>query len=243
MKNKQTIKQHFGELRKRILLMLCFFILCFALAYYFSEIIYNFLLNPLLDIYQHREGGRLIYTGLTEAFLTYLKLALYVALFVTFPFILIQFYLFLSPGLYKKEKKFLLLIFIVSPILFVAGAFLVYQYIFPLAWQFFISFEQSNNDIPIILEARISEYLSLSLQLIIAFGLAFQMPVLMCVLVKAGLLSVKTLEKHRRIVIVLIVIFAAIITPPDIISQIGLALPIYLLFEVSIFLLRRSEQS
>ena len=240
MENQATssLTEHLAELRKRLLYSVVTLLVIFAGCYFFAEDIYGFLVKPLADIYRNNPDKRLIYTGLTEAFFTYMKVAFYAALFLSFPIIAGQFYIFLAPGLYKKEKRVLLPFLIACPLLFVAGAALVYYFIFPLAWSFFLSFESAGHTgtLPIQLEARVSEYLSLVIQLMFAFGLAFQLPILVTLLAKAGLVSTQTLKKNRKYVLLLVFIFAAIVTPPDIISQIGLAIPMLLLYEVAIFL-------
>ena len=178
----------------------------------------------------------MIYTALYEAFFTYLKVAFFGAVFFSFPMWATQLWLFVAPGLYRSEKRAILPFLIASPFLFVLGAAMVYYFIFPLAWQFFISFETppGSGGIPVQLEAKVGEYLSLVMHLILAFGIAFQMPVLLTLLCRVGILSVESLRKGRRYAIVGMFVFAAIITPPDIISQIGLALPLILLYEISI---------
>ena len=152
-----------------------------------------------------------------------------------------QVYNFIAPALFRSERKILTLFINLGPILFLAGGFICYQFIFPLAWKFFVGFENlgSNGGLPIILEARVSEYLSLSMQLILAFGLAFQIPIILLILIVSELIELETLKKSRKIAIVLIVVFAAIVTPPDIISQIGLAIAIYLLFEITLLIAKR----
>ncbi|MDB2414676.1 twin-arginine translocase subunit TatC [Rickettsiales bacterium] len=234
--NPQPIYEHLAELKKRLLRSFVFLFLAFAVCYLFAEQIYDFLVQPLADIYGNQNGKRLIYTGLTEAFFTYMKVSFYAALFISFPVIAWQIYMFVAPGLYKNEKKVFLPFLIATPILFVMGGALVYYFIFPLAWSFFLSFEQigSAGSLPIQLEARVSEYLSLVIQLIFAFGIAFQLPVLLTLLAKANIITAKGLAKMRKYAIVGIVAFAAVLTPPDVISQIGLAIPMWLLYEFSI---------
>jgi sec-independent protein translocase protein TatC len=238
-----TLQEHLAELRHRLVLSIICFFLSFGVCYYFAHDIYAFLVAPLAHIYEHESGRRLIYTGLTEAFFTYIKVAMYSALFISFPFMAAQFYIFLAPGLYKNEKTMLLPFLIATPILFLAGAALVYYFIFPVAWKFFISFESAGavGDLPIQMEPKVSEYLSLVINLIMAFGIAFQMPVLLGLLAKVGFVSSAALTKKRRYAIVLIFLIAAFITPPDLISQIGLALPMMLLYECSIFLCKWIE--
>jgi sec-independent protein translocase protein TatC len=232
------LHEHLVELRTRVFTCCAFLLVAFIGCYLVAEELYLFLVQPLADIIGDQQR-RLIYTGLTEAFFTYMKVAFYSALFISFPVFAWQFYLFLSPGLYREEKLTLLPFLIATPLLFLAGAALVYYQIFPLAWEFFLSFEstsQTSSSLNIQLEARVSEYLSLVIQLIFAFGLAFQLPVLLLLLIKTGLVSVQWFAKKRRHAIVIIFMFAAIFTPPDIISQIGLALPMLLLYECSLLL-------
>lgn len=230
---------HLLELRRRLLWSVAAFAICFAVCYYFSSQIYGFLAQPLADILVQQGGGerRMIFTALYEAFFTYLKVAFFGAVFFSFPIWATQLWLFIAPGLYKSEKMAVTPFIIASPFLFVAGAALAYYFIFPLAWQFFISFESGAGDggIPVQLEAKVSEYLSLVMQMILAFGLAFQMPVALTLLCRVGILQVETLRKGRRYAIVAIFVVAAVLTPPDIISQIGLAVPMIILYELSIW--------
>ncbi len=234
---KLSLHEHLGELRTRLVYSVIFFLLAFCACYYFAPSIYNFLVEPLATIYKNSPDRKLIYTGLTEAFITYLKVAFYTALFVSFPFIASQIYIFLAPGLYKSEKKVILPFLIATPVLFLAGGSLVYYLIFPKAWQFFVSFESlgTGGNLPIQLEAKVSEYLSLVISLIIAFGMAFQIPVVLTLLAKVGIISSSYLVKNRRYAIVIIFTIAAFITPPDVLSQISLAIPMMLLYECSIF--------
>ncbi len=236
------LMDHLRELRTRVLWSVGAFIVAFAVCYYFSQQIYAFLAQPLADILSKQSGGerRMIFTALYEAFFTYLKVAFFGAAFISFPIWATQLWLFIAPGLYRSEKRAIYPFLLASPVLFVAGAALAYYFIFPLAWQFFISFETppGSGGIPIQLEAKVGEYLSLVMHMILAFGVAFQMPVLLTLLIKVGILNVETLRRGRRYAVVIMFVVAAVITPPDIISQIGLAIPLILLYEVSIFAAR-----
>jgi sec-independent protein translocase protein TatC len=236
------LMDHLKELRTRVLWSVGAFIIAFAVCYYFSQQIYAFLAQPLADILVQQGGGerRMIFTALYEAFFTYLKVAFFGAAFISFPIWATQLWLFIAPGLYRSEKRAIYPFLLASPVLFVMGAALAYYFIFPLAWQFFISFETppGSGGIPIQLEAKVGEYLSLVMHMILAFGVAFQMPVLLTLLIKVGILNVETLRKGRRYAVVIMFVVAAIITPPDIISQIGLAIPLILLYEISIFAAR-----
>jgi sec-independent protein translocase protein TatC len=229
---------HLMELRTRLLWSVGAFVIAFAICYYFSTQIYGFLARPLATILFEQGGGdrRMIFTALYEAFFTYLKVAFFGAVFFSFPIWATQLWLFVAPGLYRSEKRAVLPFIIASPFLFLLGAALAYYFIFPLAWHFFISFETpaGAGSVPIQLEAKVSEYLSLVMHMILAFGFAFQMPVLLTLLCKVGILNVESLRKGRRYAIVGMFVLAAIITPPDVISQIGLAVPLILLYEISI---------
>ena len=229
---------HLMELRTRLLWSVGAFGIAFAICYYFSAQIYGFLAQPLADILHEQGGGerRMIFTALYEAFFTYLKVAFFGATFFSFPIWATQLWLFIAPGLYRSEKKAVTPFLVASPFLFVAGAALAYYFIFPLAWRFFITFETppGAGSLPIQLEAKVSEYLSLVMQMILAFGISFQMPVLLTLLCRVGILNVEMLKKGRRYAIVGMFVVAAVLTPPDVISQVGLAVPLLALYELSI---------
>ena len=226
---------HLKELRQKLIYSIIFFVMAFIVSFYFSQSIFEFLAKPLTSILQ--DGNGLIYTALQEAFLTNVKVAFFTAAFISFPFLSFQIWSFISPGLLKKEKKVSLPSLVAIPFLFLLGAAVVYYLISPIAWKFFLSFQTSQADsINITLQAKMNEYLSLMMTFIFAFGIAFQLPVVLLLLVRVGVLTIQQLVSFRKYAIVLAFIFAAIITPPDPFSQISLALPVIILYEVSILI-------
>lgn len=239
---RQPLLAHLIELRQRLIWSLVALLVGFVGAYCFAPELYAFLVRPLAEA-TGGEPRRLIYTGLTEAFVTYIKLALWAGSFLAFPVVATQIWMFIAPGLYREEKRVFMPFLIATPVLFLLGAALAYYLVFPLAWKFFLSFEvpAAAGMLPIQLEARVSEYLSLSMTLIFAFGFTFQLPVLLVLLVRIGVLSAAQLAAFRRYAVVLIFVVAAILTPPDVFSQICLALPLMVLYEVSVLAARVVE--
>jgi sec-independent protein translocase protein TatC len=243
--NQSNFVGHLTELRSRLVKSIIYFFIFFILCYLLSENIYSFLVQPYADaVKDDVTERRLIYTALHETFVTYLKVAFFSSIFITSPIILTQIWKFIAPGLYKNEKLALLPYLIITPILFILGGMLVYYLIMPLAIKFFLSFETStiNNSLPIQLEAKVNEYLSLIMRLIFAFGLSFQLPVLLSLLARVGFVDSAYLRKRRKYVVVIIFAVAAIITPPDPITQIGLGIPLLILYELSILAVKIIEK-
>ena len=245
MADSNSFTSHFIELRSRLLNSLIFIFIAFIISYIFAEQIYNFLVDPYANAVKDDQiSRRLIYTALHETFITYIKVAFFAAIFLGSPVLLIQVYKFIAPGLYKNEKRAILPYLISTPILFLLGGLLVYYLVMPLAIKFFLSFETlgSNSSLPIQLEAKVNEYLSLIMRLIFAFGISFQLPILLNLLARIGIVDSNYLRTRRRYVIVIIFAMAAILTPPDPITQVGLAIPLLLLYELSIFTVRFTER-
>ena len=238
MSDNNSFTSHFVELRSRLIKSIIFIFIVFVISYTFAEHIYSFLVNPYAEaVKDDTTQRRLIFTALHETFITYLKVAFFAAIFLGSPILLIQIYKFIAPGLYKNEKKALLPYLIFTPILFLFGGMLVYYLVMPLAIKFFLSFESSglSTNLPIQLEAKVNEYLSLVMKLIFAFGISFQLPVVLSLLARVGVVDSEFLKKRRKYVVVIIFAAAALLTPPDPITQIGLAIPLLILYELSIF--------
>ncbi len=236
--NEGGFISHLAELRKRLINSFIFLIIFFIACYFFAEHLYGFLVEPYAQaVKDDNIDRRLIFTALQETFLTYLKVSFFTAFFVTCPFILMQIWKFIAPGLYKHEKIAILPYLVLTPVLFFLGGILVYYLIMPLAIKFFLSFESSglSTNLPIQLEAKVNEYLSLVMKLIFAFGISFQLPVILSLLARIGLVDSEFLKKRRKYVVVIIFAAAALLTPPDPITQIGLAIPLLILYELSIF--------
>ena len=241
---EMTLIDHLTELRKRLLWSFFYIIIVFFFCFYFASELFFFLAQPLVNLMDTENGQGFIYTALQEAFFTELKIAFFFALFFSFPLIAIQIWKFIAPGLYKNEKTAFLPFLFATPILFFAGGAMVYYFIAPVAWKFFMSYQNlSSTGIPIRLEAKMGEYLGLMMRFIFAFGLAFQLPVVITLLAKANLVTHESLKKFRKYAIVIAFLSAAFLTPPDPFSQISLALPIIFLYEISIFLVKRIQSN
>lgn len=240
----KPVLDHLLELRKRFIYSILVFTILTAACYPFAETIFQFLLQPLGDLLHSKNLERkLIYTGLSEAFVTYLKIALFSGFFLAFPFIACQIWLFIAPGLYQDERKILRAVLVATPILFISGVIFAYKFIFPAAYGFFLSFETagSSSTLPIQLEPRVAEYLGFVMKLLLAFGISFELPVLITVCASVGLIHSRTLINYWRIAVVIIFSIAAIVTPPDILSMIGLAIPLVALYGFSILMVKLIE--
>ena len=245
-KSKQgSFVEHLTELRSRLVKSFIYLFVIFIISYFFSENIYRFLVEPYAEAVKNDDiNRRLIFTALHETFITYLKVAFFAAIFITSPIILTQVWKFIAPGLYKNEKRALLPYLIATPTLFLLGGMLVYYLVMPLAIKFFLTFETSAQvtSLPIQLEAKVNEYLSLIMRLIFAFGISFQLPVLLSLLARPGFIDSEYLKKRRKYVVVIIFSLAAILTPPDPITQIGLGIPLLILYELSILSVKIIEK-
>lgn len=232
---KAPLIEHLIELRRRLLWSIIGIAIAFTICIFFAKDIYNILVMP----YRWAQGEDvpvgMIYTAPQEFFFTQLRIALFGAIFLAFPIILSQIYMFVAPGLYKNERGAFTPYLIATPILFLIGAMLVYFVVMPLAMNFFLAMQQTDGPVKIELTARVSEYLSLIMTLILGFGICFQLPVVLTLLARAGFISADDLRSKRKYAIVLVFLVAAFVTPPDLISQIGLGVPTLLLYELSIF--------
>lgn len=242
--SKAPLLEHLVELRQRLIRSLVAIFFAFVVCYIFSAEIYQFLTRPLADALSGKAGRPMQFTGLAEGFFTHVKVAFFASMIVAFPLIANQIWKFVAPGLYRNERRAFLPFLIATPVLFIMGAALVYYFIMPAAWGFFLSFEApaAHGGMAIELQPKVNEYLSLVMTLMFAFGFAFELPVVLVLLGRAGIITVDQLVEKRRYAILIFFIIAAIITPPDPLSQIGLGLCMMALYEISIIFIRLTNR-
>ena len=231
--------EHLRELRNRILFSFLFLFLSFLFFFYNVTYLGNILTKPLFSILENSPNQRMIFTALPEVFISNLKISLFASFLVSAPMFIIQIILFISPALYKNEKKFFIPLIILSPFFFLAGILFAYYFLIPVIWNFFISYENFlNNSFPVELESKYSEYIKLTMFLIFASGLSFEFPVIIILLTKIGIFNHHFLSKNRKFFFIGILVFSAFFTPPDVISQIGIAIPLIIFYEFSILFIK-----
>ena len=237
-KSNFPIIYHSLELKMRLMYtLLCIFI-TFCTSYFYSEQLCMLLASPLIKLSTGSTNIHFIYTNLTEAFFSYLKISFFISLLFVFPFILFQIWMFLVPGLYYNEKKKILFLISIFILLILFGTIMAYFFIIPIAWKFFLSFEiESQTFLSINLQPKMDQYLSLILNILITLGLSFHLPIYLYFILKSNIVSYEWIVLKRNISLVIVFILAAIISPPDIISQIFIAIPLFILYEFVVFLI------
>lgn len=230
---RAPLLDHLIELRRRLMWCIGALLVSFGICFYFADRIFGFLVRPLTEAFGEGKG-RLVYTKLYEAFFVEVKVALFAAFFISFPIIANQLWAFVAPGLYAKEKKAFLPFLIATPVLFTLGAALAYYVVMPTAFHFFLSFEGKSGGLNVEALPSTESYLSLVMQFILAFGISFLMPVLLMLLNRAGIVTREQLVGLRRYMIVVAFIIAAVFTPPDVVSQLMLAIPLLMLYELTL---------
>ncbi len=234
---KMTLMQHFAELKRRILWCVLIFVVSFGAGWFVAPFLQDFLTTPLLDVWAN---GNLLYTGITDGLMINFSLSALFALCVSLPFFLWHLWAFVSPGLKSNEKRFVVPIVIMSPVLFLIGAAFAFYVLFPVVFKFFITLNESSP-VPSVVLPAVKNYLSFSIGLLKIFGLAFQLPLVLILLNRVGLLPKSVAKKSRRYAVVFIFVGSAVLTPPDVVSQIMLAAPMWFLFESSLFFMKSDD--